>query len=111
MLSWWIYRLSIVAQRRNHWIEEVHSVPPVFLSVVIHIPVLERDILPELDNVLLSHDDRSRIIPSEHHQRVMDEYYARGAVLVDGFVAGFWYVQRHDDGATLLIEPFEPLSK
>ncbi|MFC6964902.1 DNA glycosylase AlkZ-like family protein [Halocatena marina] len=83
----------------------------MFLSVVIHIPVLERDILPELDNVLLSHDDRSRIIPSEHHQRVMDEYYARGAVLVDGFVAGFWYVQRHDDGATLLIEPFEPLSK
>lgn len=67
--------------------------------------------LPELDNVLLSHDDRSRIIPPEHHQRVMDEYYARGTVLVDGFVAGFWDVQRHADGATLLIESFDPLSK
>ncbi|WP_227356222.1 winged helix DNA-binding domain-containing protein [Haladaptatus salinisoli] len=67
--------------------------------------------LPEFDNVLLSHDDRSRIIPPEHYQRVMDESYARGAVLVDGFVAGFWNVRHQRGNNTLLIDPFEPLSE
>jgi hypothetical protein len=61
--------------------------------------------LPEYDNVLLSHADRTRIIADEHRRRV----FTRGAVLVDGFVQGAWTIMRQRDTATLRIEPFAPL--
>ena len=40
--------------------------------------------LPEYDNVLLSHADRTRVIADEYRERV----FTKGAVLVDGFVCG-----------------------
>lgn len=43
--------------------------------------------LPEYDNVLLAHADRSRIVP---RQVGMPPGGTRGTVLVDGFVAGAW---------------------
>jgi hypothetical protein len=56
--------------------------------------------LPEYDNVLLSHDDRSRFGPDEDRKQL---YFGagptHGAVLSDGFVAGTWSL----DGTTLLI--------
>jgi hypothetical protein len=61
--------------------------------------------LPEYDNVLLSHADRTRIIADEYRERV----FTRGAVLVYGFVCGAWKITRKRGTATLLIEPFEPL--
>lgn len=63
--------------------------------------------LPEYDNALLSHDDRTRIIAEEHRERV----FTRGAVLVDGFVHGAWKIARQRGSATLTIEPFKPLSE
>jgi hypothetical protein len=76
--------------------------------------------LPEYDNVLLSHADRTRIIADEHRTRV----FTKGAILVDGFVRGTWKITRQR-GTTksettnigkpetgtgvLLIEPFDPL--
>lgn len=63
--------------------------------------------LPEYDNVLLSHDDRTRIIAREHRERV----FTRGAVLVDGFVHGAWKIARQRGGATLTIELFKPLAE
>ncbi|WP_231186446.1 winged helix DNA-binding domain-containing protein [Haladaptatus sp. DYF46] len=63
--------------------------------------------LPEFDNALLSHADRSRILPPEHRQRVISERSAKGTVLIDGFVSGFWRLERTRDAATLRIEPFE----
>ncbi|MFH5801493.1 DNA glycosylase AlkZ-like family protein [Haladaptatus sp. CMAA 1911] len=63
--------------------------------------------LPEFDNALLSHADRSRILPPEHRQRVISERSAKGTVLIDGFVTGFWRLERTRDAATLRIEPFE----
>jgi hypothetical protein len=79
-------------------------------------PLPDRDIpvpprfLPEFDNTLLSHADRSRILPMEHHQRVVSERSAKGTVLIDGFVTGFWHLERARDTVTLRIEPFESLS-
>ncbi len=63
--------------------------------------------LPEYDNALLSHADRSRIIVDEHRERV----FTRGAVLVDGFVRGAWTIARRHGAATLNIELFAPLAE
>jgi hypothetical protein len=58
--------------------------------------------LPQYDNLLLSHADRSRVIADEHRARV----FTKGSFLVDGFVAGTWTISRDGDAATLLVEPF-----
>lgn len=63
--------------------------------------------LPEYDNVLVSHADRSRIIAGEHRERV----FTRGALLVDGFVHGAWKIERQRRVATLRIELFRPLDR
>ncbi len=66
--------------------------------------------LPEFDNVLLSHADRTRIIPAEHRQRAITQYSAKGNLLVDGFAAGFWWIRRESDTTTLHVELFESVS-
>jgi hypothetical protein len=63
--------------------------------------------LPEYDNLLLSHNDRSRVIADTARARV----FTKGALLVDGFVAGTWKISHARGGATLLIEPFAGLGK
>jgi Winged helix DNA-binding domain len=62
--------------------------------------------LPEYDNLLLSHADRSRVIADEHRERV----FTRGAVLVDGVAWGAWRTERAPgrSAATLAIQPFAP---
>jgi hypothetical protein len=47
--------------------------------------------LPEFDNSLLSHADRTRLIAAEHRRHVFTANgIIRGTVLVDGFVAATW---------------------
>jgi Winged helix DNA-binding domain len=58
--------------------------------------------LPDFDNVLLSHADRSRIAGE-----LPTNVIGRPTFLVDGFVAGFWKL----DGATLRVEPFDRLRR
>jgi hypothetical protein len=63
--------------------------------------------LPEYDNLLLSHADRSRVVPSGQ----MVPLYpgnggTRGELLVDGTWAANWAITRADGIATLTIEPF-----
>ena len=67
--------------------------------------------LPEYDNVLLSHADRSRIITG--HRRVPlppGNGGARGTLLVDGMFAGTSICVRSAGTATLRIETFSPLT-
>jgi hypothetical protein len=66
--------------------------------------------LPEFDNALLSHADRTRIVSDEHRRALFKDPMMRG-VLLDGFVSGTWKKERTRGKATLLIEPFEPLAK
>jgi hypothetical protein len=66
--------------------------------------------LPEFDNALLSHDDRSRIIAEDHRTQLFLDRAMRG-VLLDGFACATWRTERAREKATLVIEPFEPLSK
>ncbi|ROO85051.1 winged helix DNA-binding protein [Actinocorallia herbida] len=66
--------------------------------------------LPEFDNILLSHADRTRIMPDHHRARVFTvNGIIRASILVDGFVAGLWRVERSGATATLAIEPFGAL--
>lgn len=67
--------------------------------------------LPEFDNLLLSHSDRTRVIADEHRSLVYQKGNLRlsATILVDGVVSGMWRVERKRKEATLTITPFAPL--
>jgi hypothetical protein len=62
--------------------------------------------LPEFDNLLIGHHDRTRVI--DHAYRYV---IVTGTLLVDGFVHGTWAIKRAGETATLTIEPLRRLSK
>jgi hypothetical protein len=61
--------------------------------------------LPEYDNVLLSHADRSRVIPEGTPQWTGIGW---GSVLIDGFVGARW---RLGKDAVVRVEPFSKLTR
>lgn len=63
-------------------------------------------LLPEYDNLLVSHADRSRVMPDGYLARIA----TYGSFLVDGYVRGKWKLVRQRKAAVLRIEPFERLS-
>src|SRR6188472_968016 len=66
--------------------------------------------LPEYDNVLLGHADRSRIIPPGRRIPLPPGNGASmGTFLVDGFYAGTWRITRSSGRATLSIHSLETL--
>jgi hypothetical protein len=66
--------------------------------------------LPDYDNAILSHDDRSRIVSDELRRRWMSRRGPMpGTVLVDGFAAAVWWIERSGGRASLVIEPPAPL--
>ncbi len=68
--------------------------------------------LPEYDNLVLGHDDRSRIVADEHRPRLVTKNLQIPATfLVDGFVAGTFRVERKKKTATLTLAPFGKLLK
>lgn len=68
--------------------------------------------LPEFDNLVLSHSDRTRVLADEHRPAVVTKNLrVRATFLWDGFVAGTWKVERKNAKATLHIEPFEKLPR
>jgi len=68
--------------------------------------------LPEYDNVLLSHHDRSRIAREDFRlSRGSSIQGAFGTVLVDGFIAAIWKITRKGGEAMLRIESVVPLAR
>lgn len=66
--------------------------------------------LPEFDNLVLSHADRTRVLADEHRGAVVTKNLrVRATFLWDGFVRGTWEVERKKNTATLRLTPFEPL--
>jgi hypothetical protein len=68
--------------------------------------------LPEFDNLLLAHSDRSRVVPDAHRKKVfLPGLRVAATFLLDGFVSGVWKVERTKKSATLVIEPFAAVAK
>lgn len=63
--------------------------------------------LPRWDALLLSHADRSRVLPPEYRGAVITGGWVHPTFLVDGVVAGIW---RLEDGK-VKTEPFAPLPR
>jgi len=69
--------------------------------------------LPEFDNLLLSHTNRTRVVADAFRSKVyLPALRVAATVLVDGFVRAAWKVEKSKkDVATLMIELFTKLSK
>jgi len=61
--------------------------------------------LPKWDAILLSHKDRTRVMPPEYQREVINGGDVKETFLVDGLVAGTW---RHVKGK-IELAPFAPL--
>jgi hypothetical protein len=67
--------------------------------------------LPQYDNVLLSHKDRTRIISDDDRPIAGVIAPFKGHVLYDGFWFGAWSIERRNGTATLTIEHVRPLTR
>jgi len=68
--------------------------------------------LPEYDNLLLAHTQRTRIIADKYRVNVfLSALRVRATILVDGFVQGAWRVDTVKGSALLVVEAFEALSQ
>ncbi|MER6999780.1 winged helix DNA-binding domain-containing protein [Streptomyces sp. NPDC000410] len=68
--------------------------------------------LAEYDNLLLSHADRSRVVPGEFRGRTWKGNQPFCVFLVDGFLAGLWRLEdTREDASTLTVQPFVKLTR
>ncbi|MGA5067793.1 winged helix DNA-binding domain-containing protein [Streptomyces exfoliatus] len=67
--------------------------------------------LPEFDNLLLSHADRTRVVPAERRSRTWTGNQAHRVFLLDGFLAGTWSLDEAKDRTTLTVEPFAHVTR
>ncbi|MFF2410957.1 winged helix DNA-binding domain-containing protein [Streptomyces sp. NPDC058092] len=67
--------------------------------------------LPEFDNVLLGHADRTRVIPPQYRGRNGNGNQAYGTVLVDGFLAAIWRLGTGAEKTALTVQPLGRLSR
>jgi hypothetical protein len=68
--------------------------------------------LPEYDNLLLSHNNRKRVIADEYRAKVyLPGLRVAATILIDGFVRGVWKIEKTKTAAALVIEPFVKLAK
>ena len=67
--------------------------------------------VPEYDNLVLGHADRRRVIADRDRKGIfLSAARVRATVLIGGFVAGAWKIEKTRRAAALIVEPFEPLS-
>lgn len=88
---------------------------------MVEAPIIDDDhpapprILPEYDNALLSHADRSRLYldPSHRQAPYAGNGIVKGAFLSDGFVAGTWRIDRDraSGSATMVLQPVRTIGR
>ncbi|MGZ8378557.1 MAG: winged helix DNA-binding domain-containing protein [Gemmatirosa sp.] len=67
--------------------------------------------LPDFDNLVLAHDDRTRVIADAHRPRIVSKNLQVAATfLVDGMVAGTWTVAKTRGTATVTLQPFAAIA-
>jgi hypothetical protein len=65
-------------------------------------------LLPRWEEILLAHKDRTRVLPDEYRPQVIAvNGDVRQAILIDGFVAGYW----EHSGDRVTIHPFAPIPR
>ena len=68
--------------------------------------------LPRYDELLISYAHRDRVIAPAHRRAVYTKNaIVEAVVMVDGFAAGTWKVDRAKDEAALKVAPFAPLAR
>jgi hypothetical protein len=68
--------------------------------------------LPEFDSLVLAYEDRSRVLSDEHRAKLTTKNLrVRATFLYDGLVRGSWSVEAKKAKATLILEPWERLTK
>ncbi|MFE2555886.1 winged helix DNA-binding domain-containing protein [Streptomyces sp. NPDC059352] len=67
--------------------------------------------LPEFDNLLLSHADRTRVVTPENRSRSWKGNQAFRVFLLDGVLAGLWHLEETKERVTMAIEPFEAIDR
>jgi hypothetical protein len=69
-------------------------------------------LLPRYDEMLIAYQHRDRVMPERYRSRIYSKNGIVEAILVvDGFGAGTWLLQRLRNEAIVRIEPFTPLSR
>jgi hypothetical protein len=100
-------RLEVFADERGRELFDLPDAPRPDADV----PAPPR-FLPEFDNLVLAHDDRTRVIADEHRPLVTTKNLrVKATFLVDGAVAGTWTVAVKRRVATLTMAPFARLPK
>jgi hypothetical protein len=66
--------------------------------------------LPVYDNLVLSHDDRSRVVPPAVGAALPIGNENIGSILVDGFIGARWRMRRERRSIRLSVELLQPLS-
>jgi Winged helix DNA-binding domain len=67
-------------------------------------------LLPEFDNLVLAHRDRTRVLADEHRREVVTKNLrVRATFLLDGRVRGTWRLERRKGKATLWLSAFGSL--
>lgn len=68
--------------------------------------------IPEYDNLLIAHRDRSRILPDAHRKKVfLSAGRIIGAVLIDGLVGATWNVKKDKQSLSLHVRLFAATPK
>jgi Winged helix DNA-binding domain len=100
-------RLEVFADERGRELFDLPDAPRPDAGVPAPVRFL-----PEFDNLVLAHDDRSRVIADEHRPLVTTKNLrVKATFLVDGVVAGTWTIAVKRKVATLTLAPFGTLTK
>ena len=67
--------------------------------------------LPEYDNLILGHADRTRMLTDEHRKALWTKNGLLATALVDGTVAVTWKIVRDRKRAVLTVDPLRRISK
>jgi hypothetical protein len=69
--------------------------------------------LPEFDNILLSYNNRTRIMTDQHRKRLfgVKNGVFPGTLLIDGFLHGSWRLTKQRKSAVLTITPWAKTTK